>query len=108
MRREIQAFDLDVIRRELDSLPDRDAADVLKLIERFETAPTRPVSPILIEDYGDEIKCLRDVNARYQNRTLFFVAEAKPDYQLIVILLHYKKKNRTKCLEGYWTLRSKG
>lgn len=47
----------------------------------------------MIEDYGDEIKCLRDVNARYQNRTLFFVAEAKPDYQLIVILLHYKKES---------------
>lgn len=92
MRREIVPFDEEVILSELDALPDRDAANVLKLIQRLVSAPTRPLSPILIEDYGDGIKCLRDVNAQFQNRTLFFVAESGPGYQLIVFVLHYKKE----------------
>ena len=93
MRREIIFFDREVIVAEFKLLPERDEVGLHTLIARLEEAPVFVTKPILIEDYG-EIKCLRDRDASYQGRCLFFVAEAKREFQKLVIVKVYKKEKQ--------------
>lgn len=86
------AFDREVVDSEYLALPQADAANLGKLIKLLEASPTRTSKPVLVEDYGQGIRCLRDVNAQYQGRCLFFVAEARPGYQRLVVVAFYKKE----------------
>ena len=53
VRREFVAFDEEVIDREVDALPAKDAAKLLTLIDFYETCGLGDPNPVRIDGYGD-------------------------------------------------------
>src|SRR5438309_11881175 len=92
MRREFVPFDGPAIDSEFTSLAAAEKARLAYLISRVEKSPVQISKPILIEDYANDIRCLRDENTKHQGRCLFFVAESRKDYQKLVIVRIYKKE----------------
>ena len=61
MRREFIPFDEEVIKKELDALPSKDADKLISLMAHYEQCGLGNPSPALIDDYGDGIYRLRHI-----------------------------------------------
>lgn len=92
--REFDFFDDDVIREEMDTIPSRDAAKLVALMEHYETAGLGDPSPAKIQDYGNGILSIRHIKPAYQGRVLFYVQETREKYQKLCVLTCYKKESQ--------------
>lgn len=94
MQREFEAFDEDVIRAELDSLPSKDRAKLVAILEFYEVVGVGNPYPVQIDSYDHGILRIRHVKANYQGRALFYISKAREGYQKLTLLAVYKKESR--------------
>jgi len=94
MRREFEAFDKEVIDKELEELEDKHEAALLVVMDMFEDSPYKASRPVYIEDMGDGIFEIRHHSGTYQGRCLYYVSASSKDFQRLTILAVYKKESR--------------
>jgi phage-related protein len=94
MRREFDYFDEEVIKQELNALPPADAANLVTVMDHYETVGFDDPKPAKVQDYGDGIRCIRHVKPNYRGRGLFYVGQTGPGYQKLWILTVYKKESQ--------------
>lgn len=100
MERDWQAFDKDTIRAEFAALPDPDRVNLHNTMNLYKDCGYKAEPPVLVKDYGDDILCLRHQSKVFQGRTLFYISEARKDFQRLTILVVYKKEtNKAKHIE---------
>jgi phage-related protein len=93
VRREIQAFDGETIRSELNALPKKDRSKLSALIEYLEECPRENPHPVQIDAYENGVLRIRHIKAAYQGRALCYIAESREGFQKFVLLLVYKKES---------------
>lgn len=86
------AFDEDVIRAELESLPSKDRAKLAALMEFYEGVGLENPYPAQIDSYEHGILRIRHVKANYQGRALYYVSESLEGFQKLTLLVVYKKE----------------
>jgi phage-related protein len=94
MLREFDYYDDDTITQELDALPPKDAANLIAIMNGYETVGFGNPSPAKIQDYGEGIKSIRHFKPSYKGRGLFYVGESGAGYQKLWILTVYKKESQ--------------
>ncbi len=94
MRREWVFFDEKIIRAELDSLPPKEAAKLVSLMEHYGQIGHENPSPAMVDDYGDGLKRLRHIKPAYQGRLLFFAVDRSSGYERLVALTVYNKQSQ--------------
>ena len=94
MRREFDFFDDDIIGREFDELPAKDAANLIVVMDHYETVGFEDPRPAKVQDYGDGIRCIRHFKSNYKGRGLFYIGESSAGYQMLWILTVYKKESQ--------------
>jgi phage-related protein len=94
MMREFIPFDEDIIRKELDELPPKDAAKLASLMEHYEQCGLGNPTPVQIDDYGDGLFRLRHIKPAYQGRLLFFAQDRSAGFEQLVMLAVYKKQGQ--------------
>lgn len=94
MRREFVPFDEEVIRKELNDLPSKDADKLVALMDHYQRTGHGNPAPAMIDDYGDGLFRLRHVKSSYSGRAIFFAAEKLPDGETLIILKIYKKEGQ--------------
>ena len=70
MRREFDYFDDDTITEEFEALPDKDAANLIAVLNHYETVGFDDPRPAKVQDYGDGSKCIRHFKSDYKGRGL--------------------------------------
>lgn len=93
MRREFEAFDEEVVRAELASLPTKDRSKLAALMEFYEEVGTGNPYPAQVDLYEHGIYRLRHAKASYQGRALYYVSESRDGYQKLTLLSVYKKES---------------
>jgi phage-related protein len=94
VRREWAYFDFATIVAEFGSLPAKDRAKLMALLEHFRTVGAGNPSPAQIDDYGGGLHRLRHVKSAYQGRALFFVVERTFGFERLIVLTVYKKESQ--------------
>ncbi len=94
MRREFDFFDDGIIEQEMEDLPAKDAANLIAVMDHYETVGFDDPKPAKIQDYGEGIRSIRHVRPNYKGRALFYVGESSPGYQKLWILTVYKKESQ--------------
>ncbi len=87
-------FDFDTIVGEMETLPPKDRAKMLALLEHYRTVGLGNPSPAQIDDYGGGLYRLRHFKAAYQGRLLFFAVERVAEFERLVVLTVYLKQSQ--------------
>jgi phage-related protein len=94
VRREFVPFDENIIRKEIDALPAKDADKLAALMLHYQgCSPGNPL-PAQVDSYGDGLFRLRHFKPIYQGRLLYFVVDRSLGYERLVIVLVYKKEGQ--------------
>ncbi len=94
MKREFVPCDEDLVRREFDALPAKDAAKLSSLMAHYEVCGFGNPSPVQIDDYGEGILRLRHIKPAYQGRLIFFAVDQVAGFERLVILAVFKKQGQ--------------
>jgi phage-related protein len=94
MRREWVYFDFETIRGEFATLPERDRAKLLALMEHYALVGHGNPSPARIDDYGGGLHRIRHIGPAYQGRALFFAVDRAEGFERLVVLSVYMKQSR--------------
>lgn len=94
MRREFDFFEDAIIEQELEDLPAKDAANLIAVMDHYETVGFEDPKPAKVQDYGDGIRSIRHVKPNYKGRALYYVGETRSGYQKLWILTVYKKESQ--------------
>lgn len=94
MRREFVPFDEEVIRKEFDDLPAKDADKLAALIVHYQAIGLGNPSPAQIDDYGDGLYRLRHIKPAYAGRLIYFAVDRQAGFERLVILMVFKKQSQ--------------
>jgi len=93
MQRKFIPFDEQIIRKELDSLPDRDAAKLVAVMEHYEQCGRGNPAPAQIDEYPGGIMRIRHAKSAYQGRAVYFSVErGEGGIERLIVLTVYKKE----------------
>lgn len=94
MRREFVPFDADIITKEFDDLPAKDADKFAALLVHYQTTGLGNPAPAQVDDYGNGLYRLRHIKSAYQGRLIFFAVDRVEGFERLVILTVYKKQSQ--------------
>src|SRR5260370_727073 len=94
MRREWAVSDPEAFEKEMKALGAKDESKILDLMNVYAASGVVAQPPVLVEDYGEGLLCLRHVSGTYKGRCLFFAVVSMPGYQLCVALKIYRKHSQ--------------
>lgn len=87
-------FDEEVIRKEFDDLPSRDADKLATLMAYYQTVGFGNPSSAQVDDYGDALYRLRHLKPAYAGRLVFFAVDREAGFERLVVLTVTKKQSQ--------------